>query len=116
MYVINDQNNSDYGEGNKSGTTVQFETKVIKSSLCDYSDAYILVTRDITATGGDDNTKAAFKNYAPFTKPITHINDEPVDGSDNLDIVMTIYNLTEYRDNYSDNSGSLWQFHRRLDC
>ena len=111
-YVINDQNNTDYGEGNEDSTTVKFETKVIKSNLCDYSDAYILVTGDITATGGDDNTKAAFKNYAPFTKPITHINDEPVDGADNLDIVMPIYNLIEYRDNYSDNSGSLWQFKR----
>ena len=52
-HVINDQNNADYGEGNKSGTTVKFETKVIKSSLCDYSDAYTLVTGDITAASGD---------------------------------------------------------------
>ena len=51
-YVINDQNNADYGEENESGATVIFETKVIKSSLCDYSDAYILVTGDRTATGG----------------------------------------------------------------
>ena len=52
-YVINDQNNTDYGEGNESGTTVKFETKVIKSSLCDYSEAYILVIGNITVTGGD---------------------------------------------------------------
>ena len=52
-HVINDQNNADYGEGNKSGTTVKFETKVIKSSLCDYSEAYILVIGNITVTGGD---------------------------------------------------------------
>ena len=51
-YVINDQNNTDYGEGNEDSTTVKFETKVIKSNLDYYSDAYILVTRDITATGG----------------------------------------------------------------
>ena len=50
-YVINDKNNTDYGEGNKDSTTVKFKTKVIKSNLCDYLDAYILVTRDITATG-----------------------------------------------------------------
>ena len=62
-YVINDQNNTDYGEGNEDSTTVKFETKVIKSNLCDYSDAYILVTGDITATGGDANTRVAFKNY-----------------------------------------------------
>ena len=52
-YIINDQNNKDYGEGNESVTTIKFEIKVIKSSLCDYSDAYILVTGDITATGGN---------------------------------------------------------------
>ena len=55
---------TDYGEGNQSGTTVEFETEVIKSNLCDYSDAYILLTRDITATGGDANTRIAFKNCA----------------------------------------------------
>ena len=58
--VINDQNNTDYVEGNESGTTVKFETKVIKSSLCDYSDAYILATGDIAATGGDGDTRIAF--------------------------------------------------------
>ena len=51
---------TDYGEGNQSGATVEFETEVIKSNLCDYSDAYILLTRDITATGGDANTRIAF--------------------------------------------------------
>ena len=111
-YVINDQNNTDYGKGNENCTAVKFEIKVIKSNLCDYSDAYILVTGDITATGGDANTRVAFKNCAPFTKCITHINDEHVDNADNLDIVMPMYNLTEYSDNYSDTSGSLWRFKR----
>ena len=111
-YVINDQNNTDYGEGNEDSTTVKFETKVIKSNLCDYSDAYILVTGNITATGGDANTRVAFKNCAPFTKCITHINDEHVDNADNLDIIMPMYNLIEYSDNYWDKSGNLWQFKR----
>ena len=88
------------------------ETKVIKSSLCDYSDAYVLVTGHLKATGGDANNKDAFKNYAPFTKCITHINDEHVDDADNLDIIMPMYNLIEYSDNYSDISWSLWQFKR----
>ena len=71
-YVINDQNNTDYGEGNEDSTTVKFETKVIKSNLCDYSDAYILVTRNIAVTSGDaTNIRGAFKNCAPFTKCIT---------------------------------------------
>ena len=111
-YVINDQNNTDYGEGNEDSTTVKFETKVIKSNLCDYSDAYILVTGNITATGGDANTRVAFKNCAPFTKCITHINDEHVDNADNLAVILPMYNLIEYSDSYSDTSRSLWQFKR----
>ena len=107
-YVINDQNNTDYGEGNEDSTTVKFETKVIKSNLCDYSDAYILVTGNITATGGDANTRVAFKNCAPFTNWVIHIKDEHVDNADNLDIVMPMYNLIEYKNNYSNTSGSLW--------
>ena len=101
-YVINDQKhhslcsllsmNTDYGEGNEIGTTVKFETKVIKSSLCDFSGAHILVTGNIIAIGGDANTRVAFKNCAPFTKCITHINDEHVDGDQNLDIIMPMYN------------------------
>ena len=59
-------------------------------------------------TGGDANTKVAFKNCVPFTKCVTHINDKHVDNADNLDIVMPMYNLIEYSDNYSDTSGSLW--------
>ena len=110
-YIINDQNNTDYGEGNEVSTTVKFETKVIKSS-CDDSDAYILVTENITATGGDANTRVASKNCAAFTRCIIHINDEYVDNADNLDIIMPMYNLTEYSDNYSHTSGSLWQFKR----
>ena len=110
--VINDQNNTVHGEGNENGATVKFETQIIKSSLCDYSDAYILVTEDITATGGDDNIKAAFKNCAPFMKCKTHTKNEHIDTADNLDIVMPMYNLIEYSDNYSDTSGSLWQFKR----
>ena len=56
---------------NEDRTTVKFETKVIKSNLCDYSDAYILLTGNIPATGGDASTRVAFKNCAPFTKCIT---------------------------------------------
>ena len=87
---------------------VEFETKVIKSNFCDYSDGYIFVTGDITATGGNANTKAAFQNCALFTNCITHISDEHVDGANDLHIIMPMYNLIEY----SDTSGSLWQFKR----
>ena len=106
-YVINDKNNRLW-EGNESGTIVKFETKVIKSNLYDYSDAYILVTGHITATNRDANTRVAFKNCAPFTTCPTHINDEHVVGVDNLDIIMNTYKLIEYSNNYSETPGSLW--------
>ena len=101
-YVINDQNNTVYGEGNENGATVKFKTQGIKSSLCDYSEPYILATGDITVDRNKNDVGAAFKNCAPFTKLITHINDEHVNIADNLDIVMPMYNLIEYSDNYSD--------------
>ena len=75
-------------------------------------DGCILVTGNITATGGNANTKFGFKNCAPFTTCITHINDEHVDTAVNLDIIMPMCNLVEYCDNYSDTSGSLWQFYK----
>ena len=109
-YIINDQNNGQYGNGDENGSTIKFETKVIKPNLCDYSYAYILVTGDITAIGGNANTKVVFKNCAPFTTCITHINDEHVETAENLDIIMSMYNLLEYSDNYADSSGSLYQF------
>ena len=69
------------------------------------------MTGDITTTGGDANTKAAFKNCAPFTRCATHINDAHVEKTENLDI-MPMYNLVEYSENYAESSGSLWQFKR----
>ena len=101
-YGINDQNNTDYGEGNEDSTTVKFEAKVMRSSLCDYSDGHILITGNITATGGDAIARVAFKNFAPFTKCITHIKDEHVDNADNIDSIMLMYNFIEYCDNCSE--------------
>ena len=106
-YVINYLNNTNYD----NDATVKFETKVIKSNPCDYSDAYILVTWDITVVNGDDSTKVAFKNCAPCTKCTAHVNNEHIHAND-LDIVMPTYNLIEYNDNYSDTSGSLRQIFR----
>ena len=71
------------------------------------------MTRNTNATGGGNtNTKVAFKNCAPFRRCVTHINDEHVETAKNLDIIMPMYNLLEYSDNYADSSGSLWQFKR----
>ena len=109
-YVINDQKNGEYGEGDKNNSSIKFETKVMKANLCGYSDACILVTENITATNGNADTKVAFKNCAPFRRCVTHINYEHVETAENLDIVMNMYNLIEYSDNYADSSGSLHQF------
>ena len=86
-YIINDQNNGQYGRGNENYSTIRFETKVIKPSLCDYSDAYILVTGDIKVAGIAANTNVAFKNCAPITRLVTHINDKHVETAENLDIL-----------------------------
>ena len=112
-YVINDLNNTGYGgRGNTNPENVKFETKGLKPNLCDYSDAYILVIGKITTVGGDNATKVAFKNCAPFTKWVLQINDEHVETTDNLDIIAPMYNLVEYSDNYQDSSATLYQFKR----
>ena len=95
----------------KQGDTIKFETETIKSSLCDYSDAFILVTGNITVATNND-TDVAFKNCAPFSTCTTKINDVFVDEANHIYIAMPMYNLIEYSDNYSDTSGSLWQFKR----
>ena len=66
-YVINDQNNGQYGIRKDNDSTIKFETKVIKPNLCDYSYAYILVTGDIKVAAVAAETNVAFKNCAPFT-------------------------------------------------
>ena len=112
-YIINDENNGQYGKGDEDNdSTVKFETKVIKPFLCDYSDTYILVTGDIKVTGINADTNVVFKNCAPFTRCATHINDEHFETAENLDIVMPMHNFIEYSDNYVDSSGSLYQFKR----
>ena len=111
-YIINDQNNEQYGIGNDNDSTIKFETKVIKPSLCDYSDAYILVTGDIKVTGIVADTIVAFKNCAPFTRCVIDINNEHVETAEHLDIIMSMYNLIEYSDNYSHSTRSLYQFKR----
>ena len=91
--------------------TIKFETETIKSNLCVYSDAFILVTGNITVNA-DNNTDAAFKNCAPFSTCTTKINDIFVDEANHIYIAMPMYNLIEYNDNYSDTPGSLWKFKR----
>ena len=101
-YIINGQNNGQNARGNENDSTIKFETKVIKPNLCDYSDAYVLVTGDIKVADVAANANIAFKNCAPFTRCVTHINDEHVETAENFDIIMPMYNLIEYSDNYAD--------------
>ena len=91
--------------------SIKFETESIKSSVCDYSGPFILVTGNVTVTASN-NTDVAFKNYAPFSTCKTEINDVFIDEANHIYIAVPMYNLIEYSDNYSDISGSLWQFKR----
>ena len=101
---------------------IKFKTSMLRSSLCDYSDAYILVKGNITvnntaAAGADannDNKKVIFKNCAPFTDCISKINNTDIDNAKYIDIVMPMYNLIEYSDNYSKTSGSLWRYYKDI--
>ena len=90
---------------------IKCETESIKSSLCDHSVAFISVTGNVTVTA-NNNTDAAFKNCAPFSVCKAGIDDVFVDEENHIDIAMLMYNLIEYSDNYSDTSGSSWQFKR----
>ena len=95
---------------------------MLRSNLCDYADAYILVQGRIAITGEEDNAAArqadkrdkgvTFKNCAPFTKCISRINNTDINNAKDIDIVMPMYNLVEYSDNYSKTSGSLWQYYK----
>ena len=97
---------------------IRFKTAMLRSSLCDYSDAYILVKGNIAvnnnagagAAANNTNKKVIFKNCAPFTNCISKINNTQIDNAEYIDIVMPMYNLIEYSDNYSKTSGSLWQY------
>ena len=80
-------------------------TEVLKSNLCDYSGAYILVRGNIIIVG-NNATQAAFKNYAPFIKCITKIDGTTINDAEDLDLVMSMYNLLEYISNYSDTTCS----------
>ena len=95
----------------KQGNTIRFETETTKSSLYDYSDAFILVTGN-TTVAASNNIDIAFKNCAPCSTCKTVINDVFLDEANYIYIAMLMYNLIEYSDNYSDTSGSLWQFKR----
>ena len=124
---------NDESRGTYTSNDIKFKTTILRSNLYDYADAYIHVKGTITiaGAGNDDATKRAderdkavtFKNCliiyvcivyftSPFTKCISKINNTDIDNAQNIDIVMPMYNLIEYSDNYSKTSGSLWQYYK----
>ena len=114
---INDDSRRTY-----TNADIKFKSTMLKSNLYDYADAYIFVKGRITITGaGDDaaarqlderNKVVTFKNCTPFTKCISRKNNTDTDNAQDVDIVMPMYNLIEYSDNYSKTSGSLWQYYK----
>ena len=111
-YIINDENNTNYGVDKDTGAnnpdTIKYDTRVLKPDLCDYAEAYILVDGTIRAANALNDTRLALKNCAPFTKCNLEINNEHVDTAENLDM----YNLIEYSDNYQNSSATLYQYKR----
>ena len=111
---INDESRGTYNVNSQ----IKFKTTMLKSSLCDYSDAYILVKGTISvnntaaqgAAANNTNKKVIFKNCAQFTNCISEINNTQIDNAKDIDIVMPMYNLIEYSDNYAKATGSLWQY------
>ena len=102
---INDESRGAYNVNSQ----IKFKTTMLKSSLCDYSNAYILVKGTITvnstaaqgAAANNTNKKVIFKNCAPFNNCISEINNTQTDNAKDIDIVMPMYNLIEYSDNYA---------------
>ena len=103
--------------------SIRFKTPMLRSNLCDYSDAYILVKGTITVTApgvNNDannirykrNTPLILKNNAPFVSCITRINGELIEDVDDLDIAVPMYNLLEYSKNYRRTIGSLYNYYR----
>ena len=111
---INDEPRGTYNVNSQ----IKFKTTMLKSNLCDYSDTYIFFKGTITvnstaadgAAANNTNKKVIFKNYAPFTNCISEINNSEIDSAKDLGIVMPVYNLIEYSDNYAKTSGSLWEY------
>ena len=111
---INDESRGVYNVNSQN----KFKTTMLKSSLCDYSDAYILVKGTISinntaaqgAAANNIDKKVIFKNCAPFTNCISEINNTQIDNAKDIDIAVPMYNLIEYSDNYAKTTGSLWQY------
>ena len=96
------------GETYTTNKQIRFKTSMLRSDLCDYSDEYIVVKGKIIVTNPNNNAydkKLALKNNAPFLSCISKINNTFTDNAEDLDIVMSMYNLLEYSKNYRKKLG-----------
>ena len=103
------------GGGYDTSKQIRFKASMLRSDLCDYSEAYVWVRGDVTASNeGNVNfdRKFVFRNNAPFLSCILKINSKLVENAEDLDIVMPMYNLLEYSKNYEKASGSLFNYYR----
>ena len=94
---------------------IRIKTPMLRSDLCDFSDAYIVVKGDIIVTSPNNakrNKAVAFKNNVPFISCISKINGIKIDNAEDLDVVMPMYNLLKYSKNYEKTTGSLWNYYR----
>ena len=107
----------DQSEGNYNvNKEIRIKTSMLRSDLCDFSDAYIVVEGDITLEGDNNankrNKNLAFKNNAPFINCISKINSLKIDNAEDLDVVILMYNLLEYSKNYRKTTSSLRNYYR----
>ena len=101
---------------------IKFKTAMLRSSLCDYNDAYILVKENISvnntaaadAVANNTAKKVIFENCALFTNCLSKTNNKQIDNAEYIDIVMPMYNLIEYSNSYSKTSGNLWQYCKEI--
>ena len=94
---------------------IRIKTSILRSDLCDFSDAYVIGEGDITLEGDDANkinNNLAFQNNTPFINCISKINDIKIDNAEDLDVVMPMYNLLEYSKTYRKTRSSLWNYYR----
>ena len=114
-------NDDSFGTYN-TNSQIKFKTSMLRSSLCDYSNSYILASGSITITGAgaDDavkwldknNKRVIFKDCAPLTDCISEIKNTQIDNAKYIDVAMSIHNLIEYSDNYLKTLRRLWQYYR----
>ena len=112
LIEVNDLSCGQYSANND----IRLKTSMLRSDLCDYSDAYIFVNGKISVTGTNNvnsrNKKLTFKNNDPFSLYIAKINNTFTENAEDLDIVTPMYKLLEYGVSYSTTSGSLQNYYR----